>query len=172
MYSSPESGSASRKGSSVVPGLPNRWRPPSARRISIRTCAACLTGEGSGRAGARLLEDLLGPRGVEHAAGAEASQIPGGLVRGATPLLDPLEELLDEIVGDHAVAAHGSDLENHAVRQPLDPALEAERGLHAVPLDPRLLAAPARRVPGGADVDGPSQVGVPEVPHERFHVFE
>src|SRR3970282_2730389 len=95
-----------------------------------------MAGAGSGSAGACVLEDLLGPRGVEHAAGAEASQIPGGLVRGTTPLLDPVEELLDEIVGDHAVAAHGSDLENHAVRQPLDPALEAERAFHAVTSHP------------------------------------
>src|SRR5262245_42255793 len=39
MYSSPESGSASRNVSSVVPGLPNRWRTPLARRISMSTAA-------------------------------------------------------------------------------------------------------------------------------------
>src|SRR5947207_15424258 len=35
-YSRPESGSASRNGSSVVPGLPKRWRTPLRWRISMR----------------------------------------------------------------------------------------------------------------------------------------
>src|ERR1700687_650550 len=39
MYSSPESGSASRKESSVVPGLPKRYRTPEERRISITMAA-------------------------------------------------------------------------------------------------------------------------------------
>src|SRR3989442_56294 len=43
-YSSRESGSASRKGSSVVPGLPKRQRTPADLRISISTAATFMRG--------------------------------------------------------------------------------------------------------------------------------
>src|SRR2546425_12947393 len=58
--------------------------------------------------GPRLLEELLGADRVEDAADAEPRHVAGGLRGRAPPLLDPVDHLLDEVVGDHAVAGHGA----------------------------------------------------------------
>src|SRR5882672_9159224 len=69
MYSRPESGSASRNGSSVVPGLPKRRRTPADRRISIRTAATFM---------ARRILPWRGRRGPE----LEVLRVYGGADRG------------------------------------------------------------------------------------------
>src|SRR3989304_6858534 len=88
-----------------------------------------------------VLQDTGGAGRIVNAAGAELGQVGGGLLGVPAAFLDPVDHLLGEVVGDHAVTAHGGELQNAAVRQEVEVAVKAEGVLHAVPRDPGPLTA-------------------------------
>src|SRR5712692_7992245 len=101
----------------------------------------------------RLLQQALGARGIVDAAGTEAGEREHGLVWRAAPFANHVEHLFRHVERDHAMPAHGGELQHLAVRKMIAAVPEPERIFHAVALDARVLAALLRALDRRAHVD-------------------
>src|SRR5687768_5381017 len=108
--------------------------------------------------GAGIFENARRARRVEDAAGAEARQRRGALLRRAPVFLDEVDHLLRQRVADHAVPAHRGQHHHLRVRHLLGLAFEAERVADAVPGDARVRAAILRAGDRRGHVDAEAKV--------------
>src|SRR5713226_6580901 len=125
-YSRPESGSASRNGSSVVPGLPKRWRTPADFKISMRTAATFMP--------ARILR--LRPRRRRRRAEPQILRVDGRADLG--------ERLALGLQAHHVTRDVQAERSGRRVARERDAALRL--GLH--------VAGPVRAVPEAAAAAG------------------
>src|ERR1019366_10480234 len=113
-----------------------------------------------------LLQKASGTGGIEDAAGTEAREITGGLLRRASAFLHPVDHLLREIMAHHAVAAHSREQHHTRVRPLGRFALETERIADAVARDAGGETTLLGAVDGSGDVDAESEIRLLDGGHE------